>query len=213
MGPASIIFHGDDAVIDTAQPEQKAGTKDGLLLNCSCGARLWVPEDRIGGTGLCPQCGATVALGERAVCSICQWEIMADVPTQRCPDCGQTFHVECWRENRGCSAYGCRQVNALADPRDAQVHEEEVGTPPQVTRRVSWEKPLVAASVAASLAGLLAFGLPALLVAILAASYRRKHRQRMHRGRLRACIIISVLGLIAGIAVSGYWWLGWTISR
>src|SRR5438552_1070205 len=54
IGPATITFHTDDAVIETAQPQQAATeVRDGILLNCSCGARLWVPDDRIGGVGKC----------------------------------------------------------------------------------------------------------------------------------------------------------------
>src|SRR5439155_11036441 len=131
VGPARITFHSDDAVIDAAQPEQAAVTQDGILLSCSCGAKLWVPEDRIGTMGKCLQCGADMALGEKQVCSICQWEITADAEKQRCPECGLHFHAECWKQNYGCSAYGCAQVNILVDPRDAKIDMEEIGAPPE----------------------------------------------------------------------------------
>jgi|WetSurMetagenome_2_1015567.scaffolds.fasta_scaffold62990_2 hypothetical protein len=44
------------------------------------------------------------------VCSICQTAIVAGEPVLECPDCGLPFHQECWTENRGCSAYGCRSA-------------------------------------------------------------------------------------------------------
>jgi hypothetical protein len=40
-------------------------------------------------------------------CSICQTAIVAGEKVMQCPDCGLPFHDECWKENRGCSAYGC----------------------------------------------------------------------------------------------------------
>src|SRR6266576_1545183 len=46
-------------------------------------------------------------------CGICQSAIQAGEETQTCSSCGLSFHVECWQENWGCSAYGCSQVNAL----------------------------------------------------------------------------------------------------
>lgn len=41
------------------------------------------------------------------LCSICQTSIIAGEKICACPHCALPFHGECWRENRGCSAYGC----------------------------------------------------------------------------------------------------------
>jgi hypothetical protein len=40
-------------------------------------------------------------------CSICQSQILFGEPERGCPDCGLPFHEECWKENGGCSQYGC----------------------------------------------------------------------------------------------------------
>lgn len=41
-------------------------------------------------------------------CSICQTTIIAGEQAVRCPHCELPFHQECWKENKGCSAYGCK---------------------------------------------------------------------------------------------------------
>ncbi len=54
------------------------------------------------------------------ICSICQTAIVAGEHILYCPDCKLPFHKECWAENRGCSAYGCKSapptVKADASP-------------------------------------------------------------------------------------------------
>ncbi|MBI3831069.1 MAG: hypothetical protein HY291_16235 [Planctomycetes bacterium] len=42
------------------------------------------------------------------LCSICQTAVIAGEQVCKCPYCGLPFHMECWLENRGCSAYGCQ---------------------------------------------------------------------------------------------------------
>ena len=44
------------------------------------------------------------------VCAICQTAIVAGEHILYCPDCRLPFHKECWTENRGCSAYGCKSA-------------------------------------------------------------------------------------------------------
>ncbi|MCW8133944.1 MAG: hypothetical protein KIS92_26600 [Planctomycetota bacterium] len=41
-------------------------------------------------------------------CSICQTAVIAGEQMLTCPHCALPFHAECWAENRGCSAYGCK---------------------------------------------------------------------------------------------------------
>jgi len=41
-------------------------------------------------------------------CSICQTTIIGGEAAVRCAACELPFHEECWKENKGCSAYGCK---------------------------------------------------------------------------------------------------------
>jgi len=61
-----------------------------------------------------PAAPLPVALPARlSDCGVCHGPINAFDETTACPACGLVFHQDCWRENRGCSAYGCAQVGAL----------------------------------------------------------------------------------------------------
>lgn len=46
-------------------------------------------------------------------CGVCHAEISRFDDMTKCPSCAMVFHTECWRDNEGCSAYGCAQVGAL----------------------------------------------------------------------------------------------------
>jgi hypothetical protein len=41
------------------------------------------------------------------LCSICQTKIIIGEEVTNCFACQLPFHLECWDENKGCSAYGC----------------------------------------------------------------------------------------------------------
>src|SRR5687768_8887115 len=83
-------------------------------------------------------------------CGICQSSIFPDESTTICPTCGLTFHAECWKENWGCAAYGCEQVNALK-PKDEQPRVEEIFQAPldQTIERLPWNFVLLGASAIA----------------------------------------------------------------
>ncbi|HET6248275.1 MAG TPA: FHA domain-containing protein [Tepidisphaeraceae bacterium] len=51
------------------------------------------------------------------VCGICHAPITVFDEVSACPSCGLGFHADCWKENHGCSAYGCSQVGAVQESR------------------------------------------------------------------------------------------------
>src|SRR5690606_28157577 len=103
------------------------------------------------------------------LCSICQTPIQVGDPSTSCDECHLPFHIECWEENLGCSAYGCPNVNALRLGPDIQINSP----PPLPTRfpatssnnsnraegEIPWEYLLLAASALGTFLGLLCFGI------------------------------------------------------
>ena len=105
-----------------------AEVQGGVFHECRCGAPIWVPAAFDLRNGQCRFCGRPIAGHQPVVadepparestespvalvtCSICQSLITEDETPHACPSCGLVFHDECWKENRGCAAYGCAQV-------------------------------------------------------------------------------------------------------
>ncbi len=245
IGPARLTFHTGEALprgirllaLDQAgQPPPPDPT--GMLVNCACGAPQWVPAARAVRERTCRHCGAAVrpdapagdssptdSIADAApTCSICQCAIIAGEATQTCPDCQLVFHADCWRENLGCSAYGCPQVNALASepvyrpilPSTGPIFE----SPAPETNRTPWEHLLLIAAVLATVLGMLAFGTPALVVALLALILLLRGRTRplarstapaaqveLRRPILIASLLLSLGGAIGGIFTSWAWWM------
>jgi len=97
-----------------------------------CGKRFTTPAENEGKQVRCPVCtrpfaiaptdarskasvGSAASVGASAAagaprCVICQSRFGPGQPTTTCPDCGTTFHEECWRYNNGCGVYGCSQA-------------------------------------------------------------------------------------------------------
>ena len=233
IGPAMLTFYESEDVPADAGAPALSETHAGVLMDCECGAKLWVPKEMIGGRGQCQKCGRMVALGtapqtaaliastlDKAVaprpqvtkvCSICQWKIEAVDNTHTCSACGLVVHEECWQENRGCSAYGCSQVNVLDKTEEVAEEEvEEIGHPPEIVpreRAFSWEFALLGASVIGSIIGLLLFGMLPLITLIASGAYLFKQRQEARMPVLLLTMIVSLVGLIAGLVVSCMWWL------
>jgi len=164
------------------------------------------------------------------LCGACQSAIEAGEEIQRCPDCGVSFHPECWAENRGCSSYGCAQVGAL-EPRTetaelapapddlefepvatndvfpvAPFTSSEVAGP--IKPAIEWDYVILPIALVCALVGLLAFGIPAALAGVATVIYRRRARVIAHPRMLDASMIISLAAVVAGVVFSWYWWLG-----
>ncbi len=58
--------------------------------------------------------------GAPVVCPYCQGAVGTEDHTMACPDCGTSHHSSCWKENEGCTVYGCtRMADAIrSDPLD-----------------------------------------------------------------------------------------------
>lgn len=130
---AKLTAPPDAELIDlTPKPLEGAEVQGGVFHECLCGAPIWVPAAFDLRNGQCRFCGRPIAgseptiAGEEtgrssasadvelSICSICQSPIERAEATHGCPSCGLLFHEECWKENRGCAAYGCAQVG-IAD--------------------------------------------------------------------------------------------------
>jgi FHA domain len=214
IGPAVLTFHLSDDHPEQSTQTTLSETHAGMLMDCECGAKLWVPKEMVGGRGQCQKCGRTLTLGvtkpaTTRTCSICQWKLEPADTQHTCPACGLVFHQDCWNENRGCSAYGCSQVNILDKPEEVTEVMEEIGHPPMIIQpvRFPWEFAFLAASVVASLVGLLAFGALALATLLLSGIYLLKHGRKTKVPILLAAMAVSLVGLLAGVVVSCIWWL------
>jgi hypothetical protein len=155
------------------------------------------------------------------VCGICQSQILPGEVTTSCPDCSQTYHAECWRENRGCAAYGCAQVGAL----DRQFTEDSNSPPvgeldelavaaaaPSPARAAEsrkesfpWDFALLGGSVFGSVLGAFTFGLPPLAVGAASAVYAM--RSRNGNGRIATVsAVICLFGVALGVVISRFVW-------
>jgi pSer/pThr/pTyr-binding forkhead associated (FHA) protein len=154
---------------------------------------------------------------ELEICSICQTEIHPADPQTSCPSCSLTFHAQCWKENLGCSAYGCDQVAILAPKESpAAIAYEAASTPETLAtdnwqletgNSLPWDSVLLALSFVAFALGAIAYGLPSALTLLLAAVALLVGRAR-RKGFAFASILVSLVGIFAGYAMSMFWWRG-----
>ncbi|MBC7782351.1 MAG: FHA domain-containing protein, partial [Burkholderiales bacterium] len=204
----------------------------GIVFMCDCGQRLWSSSDTCGMAVTCGGChksievpgqtqsleedlggtvsGVTVAPDDTqpdaVVCGVCQWPVEKADRKHACPACGIEFHLDCWRENKGCSAYGCSQVNALVPKQrpatpiiadEPAAIESVIATAPEPVV-FAWAHALLAMGVIGSLIGLLSFGIPPAIVALVAV-VRMLVARTDSRAVLGATMFIAVLGAGAGV--------------
>jgi pSer/pThr/pTyr-binding forkhead associated (FHA) protein len=165
-----------------------------------------------------PQSGAAVAPAARpaevatqTLCGACQSQISVLEETMRCPECGVTFHAECWTENRGCSSYGCSQVGVLDKTVREPVFAREIPFPAiedvNEPRRIAWEYLLLPGSLVAAAVGALTFGVPAVLVLIGIGWAWPRISLTPRRDLVIWAAVSSLVGAIGGAWFSWYWWL------
>jgi hypothetical protein len=101
-------------------------------------------------------------------------------------------------------------VNVLDKPEEVADAMEEIGHPPPPVHhhhRFPWEFAMLAASVVGSLLGLLIFGAVPLLTMLGSGVYLLKHGRKCRVPALLSAMGVSLLGLVAGVVVSCFWWL------
>lgn len=201
---------------------------DKIVFRCQCGASVGAPRAAAGRRGRCKRCGQTLTVPQSSdatvsdeveiieeFCSICQTTIEEDEVQTRCEACGLPFHVECWEENLGCSAYGCSNVNALKKGPDLRI-----STPPPLPAHrppsleaarqarglngveLPWEYVILAGSALGLLLGLMCFGTLSVLALVAAVVYFAQNPNTAQRPILGACILISILGMLSGFIAS-----------
>lgn len=244
VGPANLVFRIDErfpddvAVVElSARGATVLSSRSGQMVDCDCGAPLWLGEKQTAKYVRCTHCGRKVPtpasatagrsrslknngharpMRASAKCGVCHTLIGDGEETSRCDECGTTFHLDCWQENYGCSSYGCKQVNALkpvevaADLAAATVLDTQ--TTPATPTGAPWDSLLLAGSVLASIIGALLFGIPSAVVG-LASIARAVTGRSPRRGFMAAAVAISVVGLLGGIALSDFWWFAGTHLR
>jgi hypothetical protein len=156
---------------------------------------------------------------ELPLCSICQTAIGPGEEKTTCPSCGLELHAPCWRENYGCSAYGCDQVNVLAPPEERKTAAEEPlqgevayggAYPGEVADDLPafpWESVLLALSFVAMFLSALGFGVPSaamLLAGLVFLVVGRAQRKSL----VFVAMLVSVAGTVAGYGMSMFWWRG-----
>lgn len=216
----------DQATIESLNHRRSDGS--GFSFRCECGVRLWAASVEIASALPCPACGSrshsvvapeTLADASKSqpgaawTCGVCQWPIHPGEPQVSCPSCHARYHEECWTENRGCSVYGCDQVNILPDPSATDVASSpDVSADKSIDDRmvggVAIGPALVAGGVVAGLLGMLLFGVPTLLTCIVALLSRRSAGWRWTLVATSLCLV----GMVAGVVFSGWWWLKWSFD-
>jgi hypothetical protein len=161
------------------------------------------------------------------VCGICQSQILPGEVTTACPDCSQSYHAECWRENHGCAAYGCGQVGALDEPAPSESEAPAItgledlavaaaaasgsGTS-RAARSTNepkepfpWDFALLGGSVFGSVIGAFTFGVPPLAVGAASAVYAMRARNGAKRVAAVSAVI-CVFGVALGVVISRFVW-------
>ncbi len=218
IGPAMLEFSSANQLprgikllsFEPASSDKRDAT--GQLIDCPCGAPMWLTPVQMQRGRSCPQCGQLVRPPKppAATCSICQSPISANEQSIPCPDCGLLFHKDCWRENLGCSAYGCPQVNVLAAASGASDQASSSFIPVHVEAGnrgdgTPWEYLLLAGSVIGTVLGIFTYGLPAGVVAV--AALIALFRSASKRGVVLAAMLLSVLGGAGGAYTSMLLWM------
>lgn len=241
----TFVVVGNDAnATPSLEQFQTTASPSGIVFNCVCGVCLWAKDDAVTGVVTCRKCHVKIVVpaestnadsGETVAglvfsvvpetlsapvpsgtCSICQWPTNTEDVLTTCPACGLTFHAQCWTENRGCSAYGCAQVNAIIVGRGSEVGGGfgrppfTTDHPPPAPRAVSVGHAMLAASIAGGVLGLLAFGTMALIVLIASLAELLKRRRTKEMKLLLIAAGVSALGVVVGGLVSSMVWLEWT---
>ncbi len=157
---------------------------------------------------------AESCLTNEATCAVCQCSLLPDDERTFCPSCGLPHHTDCWKENFGCSAYGCSQVNALKPGPDIQIGSGMLDAPIQrpapspisasFTNETTalWEFAILVASVVCFLLGVVTYGVPSMIAWAAVVVFVVRRQGRVNWQILIPAGLISLLGIVIGVMSS-----------
>lgn len=193
--------------------------------NCPpCGQHLSADSSMVGREVVCPKCSGRFIVPEPpasrpqispakaesgGVCPYCRTEITATAPSRVCPACHTPHHADCWKENRGCTVYGC----AMAPPDEEKISvslpagttpsSQLSGAPrPPVPYRTKTNAPGATSSLAWGIVGFFFCGIIFGCVAISHANKAKKLIQTQPdlytgNGLSTAGLVIGIIDLVA----------------
>ena len=222
-----------------------ATKEESFTFSCECGATLRARLSIVGRKAKCKTCGRIITIpkpreaytfgtpdGNRQRLEgwgDCRGRVVQHLPDAdrvgRAEDCLQQvwppFHEECWRENLGCSAYGCPNVDALKGGPDIHIEnppplplppppaEDDIpwgniiiDPPPLPPDGMPWEFVLLAASVFATILGAFMCGLPTIVVAVINGIYLAKTTRRPNMAAVVTCFVVCGIGILVDLVVS-----------
>ncbi len=167
-----------------------------------------------------PAFGASAAAGDLSgkVCPYCRFPIKAGEEVVVCPSCAVPHHTDCWRENGGCTTYGCQgrpqmggaQAATGVPATSAGAYQPPVyGGDLPATARALLEQELDRLATNALVFSLLWFlcFIPALIGLLMGVSVLGQiHQSGLHAGSARAkawiAIVIACVVLVAVIILT-----------
>jgi len=205
-----------------------------IVFQCRCGKTLRAPRKYSGRKAKCAKCGnhlvvPTVdsqkftqtgndrvednsstrshATGDLLqICNVCNTEIQDSIDEKMvCHVCDLPFHADCWIENFGCSAYGCRNVDLLK-PKPSQIDPDgarnQAETVNQTETDTPWGNVFLCLNVVAGLFSLLLYGIPSLFVASGTLVFFTNHARKSQHSLLIVSIVLGFICFMLGLIVS-----------
>ena len=151
-----------------------------------------------------------------ATCAVCQCSLLPDDERTLCQACGLPHHTDCWKENFGCSAYGCSQVNALKPGPDIQIGSGMLDVPiqspapPPVAVSFAndtsslWEFAILVVSVVCFLLGVVTYGVPCFLAGAAIVAFVFAREGRVNWKALVPAGLICLSGFVIGVLSSSH---------
>jgi hypothetical protein len=229
-------------------PANLTGAAKVIEFYCTCGAKIRAKAGQSGRRGICRRCHQEVIIpngkdgdstGERPpgnassvmehskgstgdpvndICGYCRCEIEAMEVRFPCNACGLSHHEECWNENFGCSAYGCRNVNVLKAGPDIDLKDlgrnpnsEDVAGPGPVTAMADplpWAHVFLVASALNVLPSIFLFGVPSSLTVVAIGVWLLRCEHKPKPKIILFSYLVCTMALILGVWVSFQLYIG-----
>ena len=165
----------------------------------------------VSGSRFCSSCGQRIASDSRSqvtgkTCPYCQVPLKSGEESFNCPKCETPHHLECWRENNGCTVFGCNASETFTPSIDLSSYERSTSTSATNTSIPQGPiKSYLAHAILVTLFCCIPFGIPAI---VYAAQVNSKIAVGDYQGAKTSsdnaktwCIVSLLVGIVAGFFI------------